>query len=112
MRRSPGGWGWSPRRCAVRAKREAEDGTIRSALNTSKCLDLASSNTSNGNNIVVHDCHNGGNQRWIVDGPVLRSALKRSKVFDVSGGNTANGTRIQIWDDNGGGGQQWTQVRR
>lgn len=85
------------------------DGTIRSAINPSKCVDVTGSD--NGGNISVWNCHNGDNQRWTLSGSFLRSGANWNRVIDVYGGSGADyGIRLQSWDYHGGVNQQWTLV--
>jgi len=87
------------------------DGTIRSAIDTTQCLDLEGGSTNDGTRLLIRPCHSGANQRWIVDDAFLRSFLDRSKVVEVRYGNTADGASIQLRSYHGGPNQQWGRVK-
>jgi len=79
-------------------------GQIRRASDTSKCLDVASGGTENGNNIMIWECVDGNqNQQFTVPysgtGNILWT-LHPNKCLDVSGGGTDNGVNVQLWDCN------------
>jgi alpha-galactosidase len=69
-----------------------------------RCLDIPASNTTNGTQPVIWDCHGTANQQWTYDGRTL-TAL--GKCLDAPLNATA-GTKVQIWDCNGGTNQQWS----
>lgn len=69
-----------------------------------RCLDIPQSNTANGTQPVVWDCHSGANQRWTASGQTIRVL---GKCLDVPLNATA-GVKAQIWDCNGGANQQWS----
>jgi alpha-galactosidase len=68
-----------------------------------RCLDIPASNTVNGTQPVIWDCHGGANQQWTFDGRTLKGL---GKCLDAPPNATA-GTKVQIWDCNGGPNQQW-----
>jgi len=68
-----------------------------------RCLDVPQSNTTNGTQPVIWDCHGSANQQWAVSGLTLRVL---GKCLDAPP-NAAAGTKVQIWDCNGGTNQQW-----
>jgi len=69
-----------------------------------RCLDLPASNSANGTQPQIWDCHGGANQRWAVSGQALQSL---GKCLDAPIGAAA-GSKVQIWDCNGGTNQRWT----
>jgi len=68
-----------------------------------RCLDVPQSNTANGTQPVIWDCHGSANQQWTVSGLTLGVL---GKCLDAPP-NAAAGTKVQIWDCNGGTNQQW-----
>ena len=72
------------------------------------CLDVPHSNTTNGNAIVLWECHGGNNQRWILDtaGRII-SKLDISKCLDA-GTNPVASNDVFISDCNGADHQSWT----
>jgi poly(hydroxyalkanoate) depolymerase family esterase len=68
-----------------------------------RCLDLPASNSANGTQPQIYDCHNGANQRWTLSGQTLQSL---GKCLD-SPTSAAAGSKVQIWDCNGGTNQKW-----
>jgi hypothetical protein len=73
---------------------------------SNRCIDVPSSNATDGNRLQIWDCNGTGAQRWTfgTDGTVR--AL--GKCMDVSGGSTANGAAVQLWTCNGTGAQRFT----
>ncbi len=68
-----------------------------------RCLDLPASNSANGTQPQIYDCHNGANQRWTLSGQTLQSL---GKCLD-SPTSAGAGSKVQIWDCNGGTNQKW-----
>jgi len=68
-----------------------------------RCLDLAASNTANGTQPVIWDCHSAANQRWTLNGQTLQVL---GKCLDAPLGAAA-GSKVQVWDCNGGSNQRW-----
>lgn len=68
-----------------------------------RCLDIPSSNTANGTQPIIWDCHSSANQQWTVSGQTIRGL---GKCLDAAPNATA-GTKAQIWDCHGGTNQQW-----
>ncbi|KZN67279.1 RICIN domain-containing protein [Pseudoalteromonas luteoviolacea] len=66
-----------------------------------KCLDIWYAHPANGQDVVVHDCHGGANQRWLFtnDGKV-RSKMNYNKCLDYRNSATSNGERLMVWDCN------------
>jgi len=63
------------------------------------CLDVPGSNTGNGVDLIVWECHNGDNQLWTIDNKgYIRSKLNYNKCIDPQGPSTANGSPVQLWD--------------
>ena len=70
------------------------------------CVDVTSSQTSNGSPIQTWGCGEGNlAQRWIVDGRRL-SALGKC-MSTANNGDTGEGTGVVVWDCDGGRAQQW-----
>jgi len=68
-----------------------------------RCLDIPGSNTANGTQPVIWDCHSAANQQWTFDGLTIRGL---GKCLDAPLNATA-GAKAQIWDCNGQTNQQW-----
>lgn len=68
------------------------------------CLDIEGS-ARPGNNLIVFDCHNAGNQRfeWSRRGELRVGGL----CVDVADGNTDDGARVIAWQCNGQRNQRW-----
>jgi len=73
-------------------------------VGSGRCLDLPASNTANGTQPVIWDCHTAANQQWTVNGQALQVL---GKCLDSPLGAAA-GSKVQIWDCNGGTNQRWT----
>jgi lysophospholipase L1-like esterase len=78
-------------------------GTLVSAA-SGRCLDVPGSNSANGTQPIIWDCHGADNQRWTFTGASIQSL---GKCLDAPV-NAAAGTRVQIWDCSGATNQQWT----
>jgi len=66
---------------------------------TGKCMDLAGSDTNNGNDVVLLSCNGGSNQKWRMDeNGYIRSAIDDNKCIETRSRNVASGADIQIWD--------------
>ncbi|MGL5929285.1 MAG: family 16 glycosylhydrolase [Dermatophilaceae bacterium] len=76
--------------------------TISSVMN-GKCIDAP--RTTDGQRLVVHDCHGAANQRWESVGGTLRTG--GDLCMDVAGGSTADGAAIQIARCSGNPAQQF-----
>ncbi|HVK25862.1 MAG TPA: family 20 glycosylhydrolase [Actinokineospora sp.] len=87
-------------------------GTTTTIVNqaSSRCLDLPASNTANGTQPALWDCHGGANQKWdlTASGELRVTVNGVTKCLDVNGGGTADGTAIIIWSCHGGANQRWT----
>jgi hypothetical protein len=81
-------------------------GPITSGI-AGKCLDDASSSTTNGTKVDLWDCNGTGAQVWTVGGGAVKV---NGKCLDVTGGGTGNGALVEIWDCTGGADQRWTVV--
>ncbi|MCF2858380.1 RICIN domain-containing protein [Pseudoalteromonas sp. SMS1] len=66
-----------------------------------KCLDIWLAHPANGQDVVVHDCHGGSNQKWLFtnEGKV-RSKMNYNKCLDYRNFATSNGERLMVWDCN------------
>lgn len=72
---------------------------IRSSVIRNYCMDVPESNTHNGNELIIHQCHTGSNQLFGIDSDgYMRSRLNPEKCLDVTGPSTAKGTPVQVWD--------------
>mmetsp|Transcript_6381 Transcript_6381/g.8519 ORF Transcript_6381/g.8519 Transcript_6381/m.8519 type:complete len:552 (-) Transcript_6381:364-2019(-) len=72
---------------------------LRSEEFPTKCFDLSSANTANGNVIHLWECNGTPAQHWLIDSEgYIRSALDLNKCVDPRGPSTELGTQIQIWD--------------
>ncbi|MEV0569092.1 ricin-type beta-trefoil lectin domain protein [Dactylosporangium sp. NPDC050588] len=71
-----------------------------------RCIDVPSSNATDGNRLQIWDCNGTGAQQWTFAADGSLRAL--GKCMDVSGGGTADGTVVQLWTCNGTGAQKFT----
>jgi len=79
-------------------------GPITSGI-AGKCVDDASSGTSNGTHIQLYTCNGTNAQKWVV---VPDNTLQVfNKCMDVVNGGTTPGTKIQLYTCNGTAAQQW-----
>ncbi|MEV4516821.1 PHB depolymerase family esterase [Dactylosporangium sp. NPDC049525] len=69
-----------------------------------RCLDVPGSNSANGTQPAIWDCHGGANQQWTVTGQTIRSL---GKCLDAPLNATA-GVKAQLWDCTGAANQQWS----
>jgi hypothetical protein len=83
-------------------------GTVLSAVNSGKCVDVNGNASVDGTAVQLWDCNNTTAQNWTrqPDGTVRANG----SCLDVNGAGTADGTLVQLWTCNGGGNQQWTVV--
>ena len=74
-----------------------------------KCLDVYGAKGENGTPVYQWDCHNGNNQKWVLDEDKrLRPLHAPHMCLDVHEGNTQNGAHLVIWDCHQGKNQKWT----
>ncbi|MEU1707641.1 RICIN domain-containing protein [Streptomyces sp. NPDC005706] len=78
----------------------------KSVRNTAagRCLDIPASNTANGTELDIWDCHGGPNQAWATSSAKTLTAL--NKCLDT-GNSSASGSNAVVWDCHGGATQQW-----
>ncbi len=85
--------------------------TIKSALNTSKVLDIAGASTSNGANVQIYKDNTTNAQKFNVtylgDGYYSIQSVYTKKVLDVAGAGTVNGTNVQQYTGNNTTAQKW-----
>jgi predicted alpha-1,2-mannosidase len=79
-------------------------GPITSGI-AGKCVDDASSGTSNGTHIQLYTCNGTGAQNWTVAPDNTLQVF--NKCMDVINGGTTAGTKIQLYTCNGTAAQQW-----
>jgi hypothetical protein len=72
-----------------------------------KCIDLPSSDTTNGKRVQIWDCLGNDNQNWEVHNGAVRFKKNPKKCLDVPNGDQSNGNQLQIWDCNGHSNQHW-----
>ncbi|MEU1485730.1 endo-1,4-beta-xylanase [Streptomyces sp. NPDC005752] len=81
----------------------SDSGTIKS-VDSGRCLDAPGSNTTDGAQLQLWDCHNGTNQQWTyTDTGELR--VYGNKCLDAAG--TGNGSKVQTYSCWGGDNQKW-----
>ncbi|MFD1120845.1 arabinofuranosidase catalytic domain-containing protein, partial [Sphaerisporangium aureirubrum] len=73
---------------------------------SSRCVDVPNSSTTNGTQVQIWDCGSGTNQRF-TNTSSRQLQVYGNKCLDANGQGTANGTQVIIWDCNGGTNQQW-----
>ncbi|MET7419493.1 beta-1,3-glucanase family protein [Dactylosporangium sp. NPDC005555] len=71
----------------------------------SKCVDVPSSNFTDGNQLQMWNCNGTGAQNWTFSGDAIQAG---GKCMDVAAGSLANDAKIQIWTCNGSGAQRFT----
>jgi microsomal dipeptidase-like Zn-dependent dipeptidase len=84
--------------------------TLTPKVDYSKCLDIPSSDTSNGNQLIVYQCHTDNNQKFSREGWSFRSKVNLNKSIDASA--VTNNAAITIWNSHNGKNQQWYPVIR
>jgi hypothetical protein len=73
---------------------------------SSRCLDINNSSTTNGTQAQLWDCNGQGNQLWTyTSGKQL--TIYGNKCLDAYNRGTSNGTQVVIWDCNAQNNQQW-----
>lgn len=84
---------------------------IKSALASTKVLDVASGSTANSANVQLYGSNMTAAQQWRVthdsEGYVTFTNVKSGKVLDVSGGKFKNGTNVQQYTGNDSAAQKW-----
>lgn len=85
--------------------------TIKSAINSSKVLDISGASKSNGANAQQWSWNGTGAQLWKVtrnlDGTFTFTCKASGKVLDVSGGSASNGRNVWQYVLNGTQAQRW-----
>ena len=88
---------------------------IKSALNSSKALDIAANSTSNGGNLQLYTNNGSAAQKFVItylsDGYYKIEGLYSQKVLDVAGAGTANGTNVQQYTSNNTCAQYWQIIK-
>lgn len=72
-----------------------------------KCLDVPSSDFTNGNHLQLWDCNGTGAQQFSFSNGVFTSKSNPGKCIDLAYSSSAPGTPIQIWDCNSTDAQKW-----
>jgi hypothetical protein len=70
-----------------------------------KCIDVPSSNFSDGVQLQVWTCNGTGAQNWTATGGTMQI---QNKCMDIASGSTANNAVVQLWTCNGTGAQRFT----
>jgi hypothetical protein len=70
-----------------------------------KCVDVPSSNFTDGVQLQMWNCNGTGAQNWTFSGDTISAG---GKCMDVAAGSTANDAKIQLWTCNGTGAQRFT----
>merc|ERR1712038_1002404 len=76
------------------------------------CLDIPGSDASNGVDLILWNCHQGNNQKWLLnnDGSIS-SSLDNNKCIEVQGSVYSSGTPIEVQDCNSGNpAQRWNYL--
>ena len=79
--------------------------TVLRGVGSNRCLDDPGSNTTNGTQLIIWDCHSAANQLWTYTASKQLQVL--GKCLDAYNNQTSAGTKVEIWDCNGGSNQQW-----
>jgi predicted chitinase len=86
-------------------------GEIRVTISgVTRCLDAFDGGTANGTKLIIWNCQNSGNQKFVHNGNNSISATRSGRCLDIQGSNPAYDTPVVLWDcKNGGNGSQtWT----
>ncbi len=79
---------------------------------TGMCLDVAGGGSANGTKIIIHDGHNGDNQRWFIykvgNGYALRPKCASDSVLDITNASKESLTFTQLYKFNGSAAQVFT----
>lgn len=83
---------------------------MRSALDTSRCVDIAAGSTANGANAQLYAANGTNAQKFVFvdegDGWSIRN-VQSGKYLDVAGGSLSNGANVQSYEDNDTRAQRW-----
>ncbi|KAF6263528.1 ricin B lectin domain-containing protein [Scenedesmus sp. NREL 46B-D3] len=71
------------------------------------CVDAPTFN--NGQQVYLHPCHGGNNQRLERQADGSLRFAGTNKCLDVNGQATSDGTKVQVWDCNRGPAQIWSR---
>ena len=84
---------------------------IRSAMSSSKVVDVKSGSSSNGANVQLYSKNNTGAQKWKVsknsDGTYTFANAASGKALDVKSGKAVSGANVQIYTKNSSKAQKW-----
>lgn len=78
-------------------------GRIRGVA-SGRCVDIPGSNTTDGTQLILWDCHSGANQTWTLQSDGTVRSLSKCLTAASSNDNAA----VTISTCNGSAGQQWT----
>ena len=79
---------------------DTTEGTIRSAVDPTKCLDNLGGSTAPGNRIGIWDCEAGDeSQQWSYDSTTqtLNLTSAGGVCLDLPGGTPINGNWLEVW---------------
>ena len=79
---------------------DTTEGTIRSAVDPTKCLDNLGGSTAPGNRIGIWDCEAGDeSQQWSYDSTTqtLNLTSAGGVCLDLPGGTPVNGNWLEVW---------------
>lgn len=80
--------------------------TIMPQKSSSNCVDVSSSNFSNGTSVQIWNCNSTSAQKWSYSNNQLRS--QNNKCLDLKDGSKKDGAVVQLWDCvDGNTNQQW-----
>ncbi len=74
---------------------------------SSRCVEVPNSSTTNGTQVQLQDCGSQANQSWTYTAG-KQLMVYGNKCLDANGRGTTNGTQVIIWDCNNQPNQQWT----
>ncbi len=74
---------------------------------STRCLEVPNSATTNGTQVQLWDCGTATGQRWTYTAGRQLTVYGGTKCLDANGAGTSNGTQVIIWDCHGGTNQQW-----
>ena len=75
---------------------------------SSNCLDAHNGGHDDGDNVQLHPCNGGDNQKWTYDSGNESIAASSGKCLDAHNGGRDDRDNVQVHECNGGTHQEWT----
>lgn len=81
---------------------------LQASYASNKCMDVEWAVATNGQDLMLHDCHYGTNQKFVYTAEgQLRPQLDNRYCVDIDGGKAQKGKQIHLWDCDGGNSEKW-----